>query len=85
MLASGARFSGATVHFVDEEYDTGPVLAQRAVPVLPGDDPVTLAARVLKEVRRSITLAAHGLRVTAITSVMPDGTLSGTAAVPTVT
>lgn len=50
MIASGVRFSGATVHFVDEEYDTGPILAQRSVPVLPGDGPQDVAARVLIEV-----------------------------------
>ena len=37
------------MHFVDEEYDTGPILAQAAVPVLPHDTPKTLAARVLVE------------------------------------
>lgn len=37
------------MHFVDEEYDRGPILAQRVVPVLPTDSPRTLAARVLKE------------------------------------
>ena len=51
MIASGVRFSGATVHFVDEEYDTGPILAQRSVPVLPGDGAQDVAARVLIEVR----------------------------------
>jgi phosphoribosylaminoimidazolecarboxamide formyltransferase/IMP cyclohydrolase len=45
-LAAGARVSGATVHVVDEEYDRGPILLQSAVPVLPGDTPQTLAARV---------------------------------------
>lgn len=49
VIASGARFSGPTVHFVDAEYDTGPILAQRVVPVLPTDSPAQLAARVLKE------------------------------------
>jgi Formyl transferase len=49
VIASGARYSGATVHFVDEEYDTGPILAQRVVPVLPNDTPLTLAARVLEQ------------------------------------
>jgi len=44
------RFSGPTVHFVDEEYDRGPILAQRVVPVFPDDTPTRLAARVLKEV-----------------------------------
>ncbi|KAF8069580.1 PUR3 [Scenedesmus sp. PABB004] len=49
VLASGARFSGPTVHFVDEEYDTGPILAQRVVPVFPTDSPAQLAARVLEQ------------------------------------
>lgn len=48
VLASGARFSGPTVHFVDEAFDRGPILAQRSVPVLhPGDDASSLAERVL--------------------------------------
>ncbi len=45
------RFSGPTVHFVDAEYDTGPILAQRVVAVLPTDSPKQLAARVLQQVR----------------------------------
>ncbi len=48
VLDAGARVSGATVHFVDEEYDRGRIAAQWPVPVLPGDDPHTLAARVLR-------------------------------------
>lgn len=51
VVASGARFTGPTIHFIDEEYDTGPILAQRVVPVLPGDSPAQVAARVLTEVR----------------------------------
>jgi formyltetrahydrofolate-dependent phosphoribosylglycinamide formyltransferase len=47
VLASGAEESGATVHLVDEEYDRGRILGQARVPVLPGDTPETLAARVL--------------------------------------
>lgn len=47
VLASGMKVSGATVHFVDEEYDRGPILLQRCVPVERGDTPETLAARVL--------------------------------------
>jgi formyltetrahydrofolate-dependent phosphoribosylglycinamide formyltransferase len=47
VLASGASFSGPTIHFVDEEYDTGSILAQWPVPVLAEDTPDTLAARVL--------------------------------------
>jgi formyltetrahydrofolate-dependent phosphoribosylglycinamide formyltransferase len=48
VLASGATFSGPTIHFVDEEYDTGSILAQWPVPVLPSDTPDRLAARVLQ-------------------------------------
>lgn len=47
VLGSGAAVSGATVHYVDEEYDRGPIIAQWPVPVRPGDTPATLAARVL--------------------------------------
>ncbi|HET7790820.1 MAG TPA: phosphoribosylglycinamide formyltransferase [Gemmatimonadales bacterium] len=47
VLASGAARSGATVHYVDEHYDRGPVIARRTVPVLAGDTPDTLAQRVL--------------------------------------
>ena len=46
-LADGAKLHGASVHFVTEELDEGPVIAQSAVPVLAGDTPETLAARVL--------------------------------------
>ncbi len=45
-LAAGATETGATVHLVDEGVDTGPVLRQEAVPVLPGDTPDTLHARI---------------------------------------
>ena len=47
VIASGATHSGATVHLVDEHYDEGAILAQARVPVLPGDTPEALAARVL--------------------------------------
>jgi phosphoribosylglycinamide formyltransferase 1 len=46
VLDAGERVSGASVHLVDAEYDTGPVLAQVRVPVEPGDTGETLAARV---------------------------------------
>lgn len=48
VIASGARLTGPTVHFVDERYDEGPVIAQAPVPVLPSDTPDELAARVLQ-------------------------------------
>ena len=46
VIDAGVKVSGATVHFVDEEYDHGPIVLQRSVPVLDDDTPVTLAARV---------------------------------------
>ena len=49
VLRAGEKESGCTVHVVDAEFDHGPVLLQRKVPVLPGDTPETLAERVLKE------------------------------------
>jgi phosphoribosylglycinamide formyltransferase-1 len=48
VLAAGCKVSGATVHMVDEIYDHGPIVAQRCVPVLEGDTPDSLAARVLE-------------------------------------
>ncbi|MCH7858528.1 MAG: phosphoribosylglycinamide formyltransferase [Candidatus Marinimicrobia bacterium] len=52
VLASGAEMSGATVHFVDAQYDHGPTVAQVTVPVEPEDTPATLAARVLEQEHR---------------------------------
>jgi phosphoribosylglycinamide formyltransferase 1 len=52
VIASGATESGATVHFVDEEFDRGPIIAQERVPVRPGDTPEALAARVLQAEHR---------------------------------
>ena len=46
VLKAGAKESGCTVHIADLEYDRGPILLQKRVPVLPGDTPHTLAARV---------------------------------------
>ena len=46
VIAAGASQSGIAIHLVDEEYDRGPVIAQTAVPVEPGDTPQTLEARV---------------------------------------
>jgi len=45
----GARFSGCTVHFVNGGVDTGPIIIQAVVPVMPGDDEDKLAARILKQ------------------------------------
>jgi len=48
VLAAGETESGCTVHITDEEYDHGPIVLEKRVPVLPGDTPETLAARVFE-------------------------------------
>lgn len=50
-LARGVKLSGCTVHLVDDEYDHGPILAQRSVPVLSGDTPEILQSRVMQAER----------------------------------
>lgn len=52
-LEAGARESGCTVHFVDAGVDTGPVILQRRVPVLPDDTEERLAARILAQEHRA--------------------------------
>ncbi|RRA48322.1 phosphoribosylglycinamide formyltransferase [Acidipila sp. EB88] len=51
-LRYGVRTSGCTVHFVDEQLDHGVIVAQGAVPVLPGDDEASLSARILAQEHR---------------------------------
>ena len=64
MIESGARFSGATVHFVDDQYDHGPIILQAVVPVEDDDTAETLAARVLEQEHRiypeALRLLAEG-------------------------
>jgi len=57
----GAKVSGVTVHFVDDEYDHGPVILQKAVPVLDTDDDQTLAARVLEAEHENYWRAVEAL------------------------
>ncbi len=63
-LAAGVKLHGCTVHFVRHEMDSGPIIGQAAVPVLPGDTPETLAARVLGAEHalypRALALVARG-------------------------
>src|SRR6266851_91965 len=61
VLASGAAVSGATVHYVDEEFDRGPILAQWPVPVRPGDTADSLAQRVLEVEHRLLPAAVLSL------------------------
>lgn len=51
-IEHGVKVTGATVHLVDEDLDHGPILLQRAVPVLEGDDEETLSARILEQEHR---------------------------------
>ncbi|MCR4776955.1 MAG: phosphoribosylglycinamide formyltransferase [Saccharofermentans sp.] len=64
-LARGVKVSGATVHFVNENYDDGPILLQKSVDVLPGDTPETLQKRIMQECEwkilpKAIRLIADG-------------------------
>jgi len=63
-LEHGVKFSGATVHFVDDGVDSGPIIIQAVVPVKDNDTPETLSARILKEEHRiypqAIELIAQG-------------------------
>lgn len=58
-LEHGAKFSGCTVHFVDENLDAGPIVLQAAVPIRDDDTAETLSARVLKEEHRIYTEAVR--------------------------
>jgi phosphoribosylglycinamide formyltransferase-1 len=49
VIDAGEKFSGCTVHFADQQYDHGPIILQRVIPVLPADTPETLAERVFAE------------------------------------
>jgi len=60
-LDYGARVTGCTVHFVDEGCDTGPIIAQAAVPVLDGDDEAALTARILAEEHRLYPAAIRAI------------------------
>lgn len=64
-LARGVKITGATVHFVDEGTDTGPIIMQKAVAVQPDDTPETLQRRVMEEAEwvilpRTVELIANG-------------------------
>jgi phosphoribosylglycinamide formyltransferase-1 len=61
VIESGARVSGATVHLVSERYDEGRIVAQWPVPVIPGDTPEALAARVLPIEHRILPLAVEAV------------------------
>jgi phosphoribosylglycinamide formyltransferase-1 len=58
-LEHGAKFSGCTVHFVDETLDAGPIIVQAVVPIEDRDTPDTLAERILREEHRIYTEAVR--------------------------
>jgi phosphoribosylglycinamide formyltransferase-1 len=60
-LEYGVKVTGCTVHLVDEGCDTGPILAQAAVPIVEGDDEATLTARILVEEHRLYPAALRAL------------------------
>ena len=76
VLAAGVRLTGATVHFVDDEYDRGPIIAQWPVPVLPTDTPDALAARVLAIEHRLYPAALDAVARRRVT-LGSDGRVSG--------
>jgi formyltetrahydrofolate-dependent phosphoribosylglycinamide formyltransferase len=76
VLASGARVSGATVHFVDEHYDQGPIIAQWPVPVFGDDTEHSLAARVLHVEHLLFPRAVEALAAGRV-HLDPDGRVRG--------
>lgn len=64
VLAAGEKTSGCTVHFVNEDLDAGPIILQREVPVLEGDTPESLSARILEQ--------EHGAYVEAVRKLVTD-------------
>jgi len=58
-LRHGVKVTGCTIHFVDESLDGGPIILQTAVPVLEGDTPETLAARILEQEHVFLPLAVR--------------------------
>lgn len=79
VINRGVKYTGVTVHFVDEEYDHGPIIAQTVVPVEDDDTPETLAARVLQHEHetyiKAIALFAQGrLRIEGQrVRILPEG------------
>ncbi|AEI66140.1 phosphoribosylglycinamide formyltransferase [Corallococcus macrosporus] len=80
-LERGVKVAGCTVHFVDAGTDTGPIIAQAAVPVLPDDDEQALSARILAEEHRLYPLA---VRLAVTGKVIQDAARTRVAARATV-
>ena len=70
VLETGAKITGATVHFADDEYDHGPIILQEAVPVADDDTPDSLAEKVQAAERR---LVPEAIRLIAAGRLVPEG------------
>lgn len=81
VLEHGATITGVTVHFVDAQYDRGPIIAQWPVPVLPGDTAATLGARVLRVEHRLFPLCVAAVASGAV-ALGEDGRVHGHLGVP---
>jgi formyltetrahydrofolate-dependent phosphoribosylglycinamide formyltransferase len=81
VLAAGATITGPTVHFVDEAFDRGAIIAQWPVPVLPADTAVSLGARVLRVEHRLLPLCVAAVASGAIV-LGDDGRVHGELDVP---
>ena len=80
-IETGVRVTGVTVHFVDEEYDRGPIIAQWPTPVLPNDTPEVLAERVLTVEHALYPVALDAVARGRVT-LGADGRVAGLASVP---
>ena len=79
-IAYGARVTGCTVHLVDAGTDTGPIIAQAAVPILDGDDAASLSARLLPK-EHALLVCALGWMAAGKVTVTPPAVDGGRAAV----
>jgi phosphoribosylglycinamide formyltransferase 1 len=82
VIAAGVRMTGVTVHFVDEVFDRGPIIAQVPVSVMPDDTPEALAARVL-EVEHAVYPVTLDAVVRGLVTLGADGRVAGLDALPT--
>jgi phosphoribosylglycinamide formyltransferase-1 len=78
-LAYGVKITGCTVHLVDRGMDTGPIIAQTAVPVIDGDTPDTLAARILLEEHATLVRVLTWIADGRLEIVVPGDPVTATA------